>query len=130
MRKFLSAILACAAVTTGGSAYAQGWGGNYDNGDYYGRRGDDDRGSVRRICSGQRGYQLENRLRNEDIDRYTERRIHNSIDALQDRQRSVCASRDWREIRMLDSRYDTIDRWIDNATRADRYRGYRGYRGG
>jgi hypothetical protein len=128
MRKFLGAILACAAVTTGGSAYAQDWGrysnddGRYErrgDDDNYARRGDDTRGSVRRICSGQRGYQVENRLRNEDIDRRLEWRIQNSIDGLQNRQRVVCAQRDWREIRLLDSRYDVIERWIENSARND-----------
>jgi hypothetical protein len=121
MRKFLGAVLACAAVTTGGSAYAQDWGRNYDDGGRYERRGDDSRGSLRRICSGQRGYQLERRLRRQDIERYTARRMQNSLDALQNRERLVCAQRDAREIRLLDARYDTLDRWMDNATR-DEYR--------
>ncbi|MEO6093611.1 MAG: hypothetical protein ABIT04_13785 [Novosphingobium sp.] len=130
MRKFLGAILACAAVTTGGSAYAQDWerysndGGRYDRRDddhHYGRR-DDDRGALGHICSGQRGYQVENRLRNEDLDRRLEWRIQNSIDGLQNRQRVVCAQRDWREIRLLDGRYDVIERWIDNSARAERGR--------
>ena len=100
--------------------YPQPYGYNgYGYGGYngYGYGGYGVNGSVQAICSGQRGYALESRLRNEEregeIDPYAASRIHQAIDRLEDQQRHECAEGDWRSIARIGGRYDRIGQWID-----------------
>lgn len=85
----------------------------------YGYRGYGMSDGVRSVCSGQRGFALESRLRHEqregEIDPYAADRIHQAIDQLEDQQRHECAEGDWRSIARIGSRYDRIGRWIDTA---------------
>ncbi|HEV2594313.1 MAG TPA: histidine kinase [Sphingomicrobium sp.] len=85
----------------------------------YGYRGNGMEGQVQAVCSGQRGYALENRLRHEqregEMDPYAAARIHQAIDRLEDQQRHECAEGDWRSIARIGSRYDRIGQWIETA---------------
>ena len=96
--------------------------GNYQQSYGYGRYGDGDYGMdgrVQAVCSGQRAYSLENRLRHEEqegeIDPYAASRIHQAIDRLEDQQRNECAERDWRSIAAIGNRYDRIGQWIETS---------------
>ena len=125
MRRMLPVVLGGVALLSGGAASAQGWWPAYGNsgygynsgyaygGGYYDR--DDDR-SARTICSGQRAHGLEARLRHErdegEIDGDAARRIHATIDRLEDRQRHECAEGDDRAIAAISDRYDRIEQWI------------------
>lgn len=117
-------FLAAAGATVGVAApaaaqyYPQPYGYNgYVNVYGYGGYGMD-RG-VQAICSGQRGYALEGRLRHEqqegEIDPYTADRIHQAIDRLEYKQRHECAEGDWRSIARIGSRYDRIAQWIETS---------------
>lgn len=119
MRKLLICVAAAStalAVATPAAAqyYPQSYGYNG-----YGYRGNGMEGGVQSVCSGQRGYALENRLRHEEregeIDPYAAGRIHQAIDRLEDQQRRECAEGDWRSIGRIASRYDRIGQWIDTA---------------
>jgi len=74
---------------------------------------------VESVCSGQRAYALESRLRHEEregeIDPYAAARIHQAIDRLEDQQRHECAEGDWRSIAAIGSRYDRIGQWIETS---------------
>lgn len=118
MRKLLM-FFAAAGTTIGVAtpAMAQYYPQPYGYGGYgygYGRDGD-----VQAVCSGQRGYALEGRLRHEqregEIDPYAADRIHQAIDRLEDQQRHECAEGDWRSIARIGSRYDRIEQWIETA---------------
>lgn len=119
MRKLLISIAAAgAAVAIATPATAQYYPQQYGyNGYGYGRYGVE--GGAQAICSGQRGYALESRLRHEEsegeIDPYAASRIHQAIDRLEDQQRHECAEGDWRSIARIGSRYDRIGQWIDTA---------------
>lgn len=119
MRKLpilLAAAGATLAVATPAAAqyYPQAFGYNG-----YGYGGYRMEGGVRAVCSGQRAYALENRLRHElregEMDPYAAARIHQAIDRLEDQQRHECAEGDWRSIARIGSRYDRIDQWIETA---------------
>jgi hypothetical protein len=123
MRQMLQVALAGVALVVSGSANAQDWGSSYGSSGYGYERGygsgyydrDDDR-TARTICSGQRAHGLEARLRHErdegEIDGDTARRIHATIDRLEDRQRHECAEGDDRAIAAISDRYDRIEQWI------------------
>jgi hypothetical protein len=119
MRKLLICVAAAGtslAVAT--PAAAQYYPQPYSYNRYgYGGYGVDSR--VQNVCSGQRGYALESRLRHEErereIDPYEAGRIHQAIDRLEDQQRHECAEGDWRSIARIGSRYARIDQWIDTA---------------
>lgn len=125
MRKLLICIGAAgtalaAATPAAAQYYPQPYGYNAYNGyggNRYGGYGMD--GRVQAICSGQRGYALESRLRNEEregeIDPYAASRIHQAIDRLEDQQRHECAEGDWRSIARIGGRYDRIGQWIDTS---------------
>lgn len=122
MRKFLiCAAAASSTLAVAGPAAAQ----NYPQPGYngYGYRGYGMENSVQAVCSGQRGYALESRLRHEmsegEIDPYAAGRIHQAIDRLEGQQRRECAEGDWRSIARIGSRYDRIGQWI--ATSAHGY---------
>src|SRR5690348_10649869 len=100
MRKLLICVAAAGttlAVATPVAAqyYPQpyGYNGNGYNGYGYGGYGME--GGVQAVCSAQRGYALENRLRHEEsegeIDPYAAARIHQAIDRLEYQQRRECA---------------------------------------
>lgn len=114
MRRFLM-FLAAAGVTTGVATPV--WAQYYPQ--PYGYNGYGYGNGLQAICSGQRGYALERRLRHEqqegEIDPYTAHRIHQAIDRLEDRQRHECAEGDWRSIARIGSRYDRIGQWIDTS---------------
>jgi len=125
MRKLLICVAAAGttlAVATPGAAqyYPQpyGYNGYGYNGYGYGGYGMD--GGVQAVCSGQRGYVLESRLRHEEsegeIDPYAATRIHQTIDRLEYQQRHECAEGDWRSIARIGSRYDRIGQWIETAS--------------
>lgn len=121
MRKLLICVAAAGSalpIATPASAqyYPQPYGYNgYGYG--YGGYGMESRAQA--VCSGQRGYALESRLRHEEregeIDPYTAARIHEAIDRLEDQQRHECAEGDWRSIVRIGSRYDRIGQWIDSS---------------
>jgi hypothetical protein len=94
-----------------------GYGGYGYNG--YGDGGYGMQGRVQALCSGQRGYALESRLRHEEsegeIDPYAAARIHQAIDRLEYQQRHECEEGDWRSIARIGSRYDRIGQWIETA---------------
>lgn len=96
-----------------GWGYAQPYGGGWQNGGGGG------------VCSGQRGYQLENELRFKTsrglIDYRTAQRIQRDIDKLQWKEQHECREGDWRAVGKINRDYDRIDHWIDEA--ADQYRG-------
>lgn len=85
----------------------------------YGYNGYGGYGGVQSVCSGQRGYALENRLRHEvsegEIDPYAASRIHQQIDRLEDQQRHECAEGDWRSISRIANRYERIEQWIETS---------------
>lgn len=119
MRKLLICVAAAGttlAVATPAAAqyYPQPYGYNG-----YGYGGYGTESGVQAVCSGQRGYALESRLRNEEregeIDPYAAGRIHQAIDRLEDQQRHECAEGDWRSIARVGSRYDRIGQWIETA---------------
>lgn len=132
LSKALLGVLAGTAAVTGTAAQAQSWGVYVGNGPAYGGYrqgwgggwGGDDR-MMRSVCSGERAYRLEDRLRHEEaedeIDPRTAGRIHAAIDRLEDRQRHECAEGDWRSVRDISFRYDQIGQWIDGEAH-----GYRG----
>lgn len=128
MFKTGAVMLVGAVLAMGTAAQAQSWGVYIGNGPGYGPPrhgwGGDDR-MVRSVCSGERAYRLEDRLRHEEdedeIDPREARRIHGTIDRLEDRQRHECAEGDWRSIRDISFRYDQIGQWIEGAAH-----GYRG----
>lgn len=119
MRKLLICVaLAGATIAAAAPAAAQYYPQPYRyNG--YGYNGYGMENGVQALCSGQRGYALESRLRREEregeIDPYTAGRIHQAIDRLEGQQRHECAERDWRSIARIGSRYDRIGQWIDTA---------------
>lgn len=122
MRKLLICIAAAGttfAVATPAAAqyYPQPYGYNGYGYGGYGGYGMESR--VQAVCSEQRGYALEARLRHEEregeIDPYAAARIHQAIDRLEDQQRHECAEGDWRSIARIGSRYDRIGQWIDTA---------------
>lgn len=131
--RVLLAVLAGTAATVGTAAQAQSWGVYVGNGPGYGGYrqgwsggwGGDDR-VMRSVCSGERAYRLEDRLRHEEgedeIDPRTARRIHRAIDRLEDRQRHECAEGDWRSVRDIAIRYDQIGQWIDGEAHGYRER--------
>jgi len=141
MSKSLIAALALGSAVAGaGTANAHGWNNpRYGYGNSYGgyggynrdprEQGQIDRYLVDSTCSGQRGYQLENRLRMEtdrgEIDGYTARRIQSAIDDLQDQERHECSERDFSSAREIGKDYIRIRAWIDSETG-----GYRGNYGG
>lgn len=119
MRKLILCVAAAgaalaAATPAGAQYYPRPYG---YNGYGYGGYGMD--GGVQAVCSGQRGYALENRLRHElsegEIDPYAAGRIHQAIDRLEDQQRHECAEGDWRSIARIGSRYDRIGQWIETS---------------
>jgi len=138
--KVLAAALALGgAVIAVNPASAQDWRGGYGNGygdsygGYYrspGEQGQIDSYLVETTCSGQRGYQLENRLQQEvdrgQIDRWTAGRIQNAIDRLQNKEQHECSERDFRSARDIGKDYIRIRAWIDQES--GNYRG--GYGGG
>lgn len=123
------ALLTGAMLVGGTAAQAQSWGVYVGNGPGYGRGrhgwGGGD-GMMRAVCSGDRAYRLEDRLRHEEnedeIDPRTARRIHETIDRLEDRQHRECAEGDWRSVRDISYRYDQIGQWIDGEAHGDRGR--------
>lgn len=126
MRKLLVCVAAlstalAAATPAAAQYYPQPYGYNG-----YGYRGYGMDGGAQAVCSGQRGYALERRLRHEEsegeVDPYAAARIHQAIDRLEDQQRHECAEGDWRSIARIGSRYDRIGQWIDTAAH-----GYQGW---
>lgn len=121
MRKLFLYVAAAAGTTTlsvATPADAQYYPRSYGyNGYGYGGYGMG--GGVQAVCSGQRGYALESRLRHEEregeIDPYAAGRIHQAIDRLEDQQRHECAEGDWRSIARIGSRYDRLGQWIETA---------------
>jgi hypothetical protein len=120
MRKLFLYVAAAAGTTLSVAtpAAAQYYPQSYGyNGYGYGGYGMD--GRVQAVCSGQRGYALESRLRHEEregeIDPYAADRIHQAIDRLEDQQRHECAEGDWRSIARIGSRYDRLGQWIETA---------------
>ena len=122
MRKLLICVAAAGAALAvaapvSAQYYPQPYRYNGYNGYRYGGYGME--GGVQSVCSGQRGYALENRLRHEEregeIDPYAAGRIHQAIDRLEDQQRHECAEGDWRSIARISSRYDRIGQWINTA---------------
>lgn len=132
--KVLTTALALgSAVATTGAASAQDWRGGYGDGYGYSdawrsphEQRQIDRYLVDSTCSGQRGYQLENRLRSEvsrgGIDRWTAGRIQTAIDNLQNQERHECRERDFSSARDIGKDYIRIRAWIDQESG--------GYRGG
>lgn len=116
MRMLLMYVAAAGAtIVLGTPATAQFYPQPYGYGYGYGGYRMD--GRVQAVCSGQRAYSLEGRLRHEEregeIDPYAAARIHQAIDRLEDKQRHECAERDWRAIASISSRYDRIGQWIE-----------------
>jgi hypothetical protein len=119
MRKLLICVAAAAATLAAATPaaaqyYPQPYGYNgYGYGGYGMERG------AQAVCSGQRGYALESRLRHEEregeIDPYAAIRIHQAIDRLEDQQRHECAEGDWRSIARIGNRYDRIGQWIETS---------------
>lgn len=101
----------------GGSWGGQGYGGGYGYSDSWRHPGPGNRNLVAATCSGQRGMQLENRLRYKlsrgRIDFRTARRIDRAIDRLQYREYHECREGDFRAARNIGREYNRIDRWID-----------------
>lgn len=131
MRKVLIAAILGAGLFTSASANAQSWGIYIGNGGEYApryRQFDDDDRLARSICSGQRAHSLEDRLDHEEdedeIDEDTARRIHSTIDRLEDRQRHECAEGDWPAIRDIAFRYDRIGQWINAEAHGGWQRGW------
>lgn len=127
--KALLVVLAGTAAVMGSAAQAQSWGVYVGNGPAYGPYrhgwvGGD--AMMRSVCSGERAYRLEDRLRHEEnedeIDPRTASRIHGAIDRLEDRQRRECAEGDWRSVRDISYRYDQIGQWIDGEAHGYRER--------
>jgi hypothetical protein len=117
MRKLILCVAAAGttlvvATPAGAQYYPQPY--RYNGYGWYGMDG-----GVQAVCSGQRGYALENRLRHElserEIDPYAAGRIHQAIDRLEDQQRHECAEGDWRSIARIGSRYDRIGQWIETS---------------
>jgi hypothetical protein len=125
--KSLIAALAMGAALAGtGTASAQSWGGHgygggYGYSDSWRQPGPGNRNLVAATCSGQRGMQLENRLRFKmsrgRIDPRTARRIDRAIDRLQYREFHECREGDFRAARNIGREYNRIDRWIDAEIR-------------
>lgn len=119
MNKAIAFALIAAGLFTGQAAQAQSWGIYVGSDDRHYPAYDPyrDDGMIRSICSGQRAYSLENKLRHEEyedeIDPGDARRIHSEIDRLEDKQRHECDEGDWRAVRGLAYRYDRIGQWID-----------------
>ena len=119
MRKLLISLVAAGAtlaIVTPAVAqyYPQPYGYNG-----YGNRGYAMENGFQAVCSGQRAYALENRLRHEqqegEMNPYVAARIHQAIDRLEDQQRHECAEGDWRSIARIGSRFDRIGQWIETA---------------
>jgi len=133
MRKIATAVLLVAGMMVAPAAHAQSWGvyvgnapGYYGNG--YGngyQRGWD---GVNAVCSGQRAYRLEARLRQEyqegEIDWRDGARIQRSIDRLEDKQRHECREGDMRAIQNISYQYDRIGQWIDQEAHGRWRRGW------
>jgi hypothetical protein len=85
----------------------------------YGYRGYATNNGFQAVCSGQRGYALERRLRHElsegEIDPYAAGRIHQAIDRAEEQQRQECAEGDWRSIARISARYDRIGQWLETT---------------
>ena len=126
MHKALTIVLAGTLMSIGQTAQAQSWGVYIGNGGGYGQPrqywGGDDR-LVRSVCSGQRAYALESRLRHEEvedeIDPDDARRIHFAIDRLEAKQQHECEEGDWRAIREISYRYDRIGQWINEEAHGE-----------
>jgi len=121
-KSLIAALAIGAALAGAGTASAQQWGGNGYGGEWsysdnWRHRGPGGRNLVASTCSGQRGMQLENRLRFKlnrgRIDFRTARRIDRAIDRLQYREFQECREGDFRAARNIGREYNRIDRWID-----------------
>lgn len=117
MQKIAAAALLAAGLMVSPAAHAQSWGvyvGNGHSGFGYQRGWDN---GINSVCSGQRGYSLEARLRQEyregEIDGRDADRIQRRIDKLEDKQRHECREGDWRAIQKIAGQYDQIGQWID-----------------
>ncbi len=138
MYKIAAAALLAAGIMVSPAAHAQSWGvyvGNapgyygYGNGYGYGYRyrpGWDN--GINAVCSGQRAYALENRLRHEfqegEIEGWQASRIQRSIDRLERKQREECREGDWRAIQSISYQYNQIGRWIDQQAHGRWRRGW------
>jgi hypothetical protein len=132
-KSLLAALAMGAALAGAGTASAQQWGGQswgghgggYGYSDSWRHPGPAGRNLVAATCSGQRGMQLENRLRFKlnrgRIDFRTARRIDRAIDRLQYREFHECREGDFRAARNIGREYNRIDRWIDREI--DRFHG-------
>ncbi|MEO0030321.1 MAG: hypothetical protein RIS94_79 [Pseudomonadota bacterium] len=128
MKKMITTGLVLAAsLLAGGAAQAQAWrndggyGGGYGGyGNSWEARRDYQNRVMDNVCSGQRGFALEQRLRREvsegDLDPRTAERIHARIDRIQDRERHECREGDYRETRDVAEQYRQIGYWIDRET--------------
>ncbi|HEY7805826.1 MAG TPA: histidine kinase [Croceibacterium sp.] len=136
MRKIATAVLLAAGMMAAPAAHAQSWGvyvGNSPgyNGNGYGYGNGYQRGwdnGVNAVCSGQRAYRLEARLRQEyregEIDGRDGARIQRSIDRLENKQRHECCEGDWGAIRNISYQYDQLDQWIDQEAHGRWHRGW------
>jgi len=122
-----SGLVVGAALMLGSPVSAHDW-RNY--GGDYGFRGDfhcsDFRGRsggylVQSTCSGERGFQVQNRLNREirfgNVDRWSARRIQNDIDRLRFQEARECRQGDVRSARSIGREYNRVDARIDFATR-------------
>ncbi len=136
MHRILAIMLVGTGMVTSPAASAQSWSGYYGNhaerGHYQSIDDDDegygDDGRLRAVCSGQRAHGLEATLRHEEqedeIDREDARRIHSTIDRLEDRQRQECAEGDWRMVREISFRFDRVEQWINRWAHGTSQRGW------
>lgn len=135
MKKTILGIAALAAGLAAVPAMAQDWHG-YDD---YGRggygqtwnRNDDWRGSIGRICSGDRAHQLEAQIRQEqcegDIDNGTARYLHRMVDQVESQQKRACRYGDSYQLNDIARRYDWIGQQLHREV-ADGRRWDRRYR--
>ena len=122
-------LAAAVALGMAAPAEAHGWGvwfstgpvrGGYTEGGWGGD------GRARAVCSGERGYRLQERLRHEvnegEIDPREADHIADRIAGLSARARHECSEGDGRAIWDIAGRYDGIQQWIDRSAH--------GWRGG
>ncbi len=80
---------------------------------------------VDNTCSGQRGYNLESRLRDAvdrgRVNRWTAGRIQSAIDNLQYSERHECREGDYRSVHGISREYNRISAWIGREAGSPTY---------
>jgi hypothetical protein len=86
----------------------------------YSEGGWGDDGRARTVCSAERGYRLQERLRHEvnegKIDPRDAERLADRIAGLSAKARHECSESDGRAVGDIAGRYDGIQQWIDRST--------------